>query len=291
MRRMLMALTLSVGLYWVAWGQGPGAPAAGPQPPVPVAPAPQDAQRRLDEVLASWENDSQSLISAAAAFTQRKKYNHLQGQTVQFAGLARFMRLDPKTFAALIEAREYQPDGTVSADRYEKYLFTGAYLYTFFPREKRVLVQGLAQGQQAGAAVPFFVGMSRQELLERYDMQVAKLDVYYTYINIWPKLAALKQDFEFARLTVANQDITGKDQRGQPVLAIPKFMPRELYWIEPNKSEVTWDMAWVARNPPESVVKRDDFVAGRHIPQGWKTEVFQAPTPPQPGGPIPPPRR
>jgi TIGR03009 family protein len=257
----------------------------------PLGASPQEAQRRLEDILTAWESDSKSLQTAAAAFIQRKKYNHLHGQVVQFAGFAKFMRLDAKTFGALVEAREYNPDGSVSAERYEKYLFTGAYLYTFFPREKRVLVQGLAQGQQAGAALPFFVGMSRQELLDRYDLQFAKSDAHYIYINVWPRLAALKQDFEYARLTVANQDIAGKDQRGQPVLAIPKFMPRELYWIEPNKSEVTWDMAWVARNPPDNVVRREDFVAARHIPADWKTEVYQAPTPPQPAGPSFPPRR
>lgn len=262
-------------------------PAAQP----PKVMASQEAQRQLDEILSAWESDSKSLHTAAASFIQRKKYNHLQGQVVQFAGIAKFMRLDAKTFGALVEAREFNPDGTVSADRFEKYLFTGAYLYTFFPREKRVLVQGLAQGQQTGAVMPFFVGMSRQEVLERYDLQLVKSDAHYTYINVWPRLAALKQDFEYARLAVANQDIAGKDQRGQPVLAIPKFMPRELYWIEPNKSEVTWDMAWVARNPPENVVRRDDFVAARHIPADWKTEVYQPPATPQPGGPLPPPRR
>ncbi|HMP60328.1 MAG TPA: hypothetical protein PKD86_13355, partial [Gemmatales bacterium] len=213
---------------------------------------------------------------------------------VSFYGEAKFMRIDEKSYGGMILAREMLPDGKVSEENYEKYLFTGAYLYTFLPREKTVLVQGLAPqdtGQPPGAAMPFFFGMKKDELRRRYQLEVVKIDEHYTYLGVRPLLASLQQDFHYARLVVLNHDYVKANAQGQQALWIPRYMPKQLYWIEPNKSEVTWDMVMILRNPPETVVKRDDFDRNRQIPPGWKQQNFEQPKAPLPGGPVPPPRR
>ncbi len=95
----------------------------------------------------------------------------------------------------------------------------------------------------------FMFGMRAVEAKQRYEMQLAKEDNYYIYIDIKPRSPADKADFDVARI-VLNKDT---------------FLPRQL-WFQHSGSEVTWDIP-VARSGVE--VKRADFDAPK-LPLNWK---------------------
>jgi hypothetical protein len=94
-------------------------------------------------------------------------------------------------------------------------------------------------------------------LRARYNLQLSndKLhpdgeDKYYIYVDVIPKTAADKADF----------------QRAQLVLNKDNFLPRRLWFEAPNKSEILWDITSI---DDKAMPKRTDFDAPTP-PPGWK---------------------
>ena len=100
--------------------------------------------------------------------------------------------------------------------------------------------------------------MKAEEAKRRYDLTLVKQDQYYTYIAIKPRFDADKADFQQARL-VLNKD---------------SFLPRQLWFEQPNGNEVTWDIPKIQSN---ATLDRKEFGVPQ-TPPGW-TFVRQPPAP------------
>jgi TIGR03009 family protein len=136
---------------------------------------------------------------------------------------------------------------------FEKYICSGTFLYEFVPANKIIRAHELPQNQQGQLAddnfLSFLFGMKAEEAKRRYDLKLVKEDEWYIYIEVTPRFAADKADFQKARLT----------------LNAKTFLPRQFWMEQPNGNEVTWDLP-----KSESGVKlnRLDFGAPS-VPQGW----------------------
>ena len=71
----------------------------------------------------------------------------------------------------------------------------------------------------------FLFGLKAEEAKSRYDLRLSKEDQNWIYIDILPRLPADKADF----------------QRAQLVLTQNSFLPRRLWFEQPNGNEVYWD--------------------------------------------------
>jgi TIGR03009 family protein len=214
------------------------------QPSAPAAPTVDPARNRLDALLVQWEQKMKGLNTLAAECTRTTLDKTYQTKEV-FIGRAKYMR---PNLALLEMARQDKPDV------YEKYICTGTFLYEYAPQGKTVRVHELPPPQNGQVIednfLSFLFGMKAEEAKRRYDLRLSKEDQHWVYIDIYPRFPADKADF----------------QRAQLVLAQNTFMPRRLWFEQPNGNEVTWDIPRPEGNPAS--VQRNDFVAPP-VPAGW----------------------
>lgn len=242
MRRNGMALTTLLLAGLPAFAQPPRTPPAAPPAAAPTA--------SLDRYLLSWEE-------------QMKKVNNLEAQinrldrdktfdtTTRFAGKAQYLKVaagaSPLNLAVLEMYR--------GKDLAEKYVYTGTYLYIFAPAQKEVRAYELPKpkpGQTADDTVLSLVlGMKAAEAKRRYDLKLFKVDAYYIYVDVLPRFANDRREFQRARL----------------VLDKNTFLPRQLWMEHPNGNESTWDMPTIRTNLPD--MKRASFDRPE-VPRDWK---------------------
>jgi TIGR03009 family protein len=232
------------------------------QPGVPPAANP----GRLDSLLNSWEQKMQSVQSLSAE-CKRTTVDKAFKSTDIFEGKALYLAPDR---AALHMIKQGKPDV------YERFLCTGTFLYEFVPANKIVRVHELPPRKPGQVAdnnfLSFLFGMKAEEAKRRYDLRLAQEDQHWVYIDIYPRLAEDKADFQRARL----------------VLSAATFLPRQLWFVQPNLNEVTWDIPRVDTTTPLNIKE----FAVPALPGGWK--MVQVPRtdsqPQQPGKADPPPR-
>ncbi len=282
-RVCLMIVALVVITSWAA-AQVPTAPTLNPPtgqgatPPTSTTPSP-EYSRRYEEILASWERESKDMQNVYMRFIVKKKYNNVDGREKYFDGSAKFMRLPANSFGANILLYEFDAaQRKYKQDQYEQYILTGGFIYTIDPVAKEIIFQpvpNLANRDPSEGPMPFSLFLMRSEnIRKRFTIQVVKIDAALTYLEVRPKFQEDMQDFTYARICVMNQS--------HP--QIGKDMPRELYWIEPNKTEVKWDIQQIGRNVGEDKVNRNDFVAPKP-PPGWQLKQYQPPSSAK--GPVP----
>jgi TIGR03009 family protein len=93
-------------------------------------------------------------------------------------------------------------------------------------------------------------GMRAEEAKRRFVLTLFKEDTHYIYVDITPRFPADKSDFSRARL-VLNKD---------------SFLPRQLWFEQPNSTEVIWDIPRLQANV---AVERRTFDAPK-VPPDWK---------------------
>ncbi len=245
-----LTLVLGLGITGGLTGQPPPPPTgAGTPPPAPVE------DPRLNQVLAQWEKDSAGLQLMAAKFVCKRQVPALQ--PVQFDGIAKFMRPE----MAMLHLKDTRDPER----RFEKFIFTGSAIYDFKPAEQTLYVHQLAkkagqpgQGLDEGP-MPFLFGMKADTAKKRYQLKVTKQDDWWTYIDVVPNFPNDQKEFHYARIVIDRR--TG--------------LPGQIYWVEPNKTEITWDIKQLLRNrEAEGEVTRRDFEEPKP-PQGWKVQVNQ----------------
>lgn len=225
----------------LAQAQIPGqAPAATPVPPQNTA----TPAARLDALLKRWEVEMQA-VQTAAAQCSRTNLDKTFGSMTTFDGVLKFMKPD----LVMVEMhRRNKPEV------FEKYVFTGTYLYEYAQDRKEIRVHDLTDGKPAGQQVDnqmsLMMGMKAEAAKERYDLRLGREDQWYYYVDILPKRPTDKQDFKRARL----------------VLTKDRFLPRQIWFEEANGNEVTWE---VPRVEVGSVLNRTEF-AQPTLPAGWK---------------------
>ncbi len=249
--RLTIAVTLAVLLVLSASAQAPK-----PQDNSPATPA---SDPRLDQLLARWEKELRAVKQSMAAEVRCARKEAVFGKTRLSTGWIKFMRPDL--------ARMDLTD-TENAARYDRWICTGSHVYNFAPTEKTIYVYSLEQSQKGQmpdeGPLQFLSDMNAQKMKQRYGLKISKVDANYTYLDVFPKFAKDMQDFSYARLVILNQS-------DRPALASLVGLPIQLYMVEPNKSEVTYDVLRIHKDAVQAV-KRTDFEKPELPAKDWKWE-------------------
>lgn len=226
----------------------------------PAGPAATAPAANLDTHLNQWEQKMKSVESLVGPCARTEVDKTFQTTKV-YEGTARFL----KPNMAILDLRNKQ-----KPELFEKYICTGTYLYEYAPTNKVIRVHELPQtkpGQADDNFLSFLFGMKAEDAKKRYDLKMSKEDQFYVYVDIVPKLPADKADFA----------------RAQLVLTKGTYLPRRLWFEQPNGNEVTWDLPKTEQN---ARVDRTEFVAPQP-PPGWTMERMTKPTEGKPA-PVPP---
>jgi TIGR03009 family protein len=218
----------------------PDVPAVPPTPPDPI----------LDGYLRRWEREMQSFQTLAL------QLNRIEEDTVtksvsKFNGIAYFMKVGSGTSARNLALLQTSRDG--SKDVFEKFICTGTFFYIVNPERKEIQAVELRRSGPGAMPDDNFLGMFGlrvDEAKHRYNLTLAKQDDYYLYIDIKPRLRRDQEEFEWARV----------------VLNKSNFVPRQLQYRAPNKTQVVWDFpsAQVNRKMDQSWFDKPA------TPTGWK---------------------
>jgi TIGR03009 family protein len=237
-------LVLAIGLQ----AQQPPQSAQTPQNQPAAAAAPS----RLDQLLARWEKEMQSVTTLSAEIKRTTK-DKVWATNEAFVGKALYMKPN-------LAVLELHKDNNVQV--FEKYICTGNNLYQYVPTSKVVHVYELPTPKPGQPAtddnfLSFFFGMKAEEAKRRYDLKLVQ-DVdqnnpWYFYIEVLPKLPVDKADFSKARL----------------VLNASNFLPRQVWFEQPNGNELTWDLPKVDRDVR---MDRTEFAPPTAPPPGWRME-------------------
>jgi len=224
-------------------------------------PAPQ-GQAPVDIVLANWEKAMLNVQSLTAE-VKRTKLDKTYQTTEVFEGSASYLRgAAGQTSRASLELfKKNQPQ------IFEKYLCTGNFLYQWSPAEKVIRRHELPPPKPGQLAddnfLSFLFGMKAEDAKTRYQITYVPApanDQWYQYLRIQPKLDADKADFMEARL----------------VLMAKTYLPRQLWFLQPTKDEVTWDFPRVTS--PANLTPA--HFGTPQIPPGWKFDTVSQKSPP-----------
>src|SRR5262249_45575429 len=143
--------------------------------------------------------------------------------TVQkFTGFAQYMKAGAGATGMNLAMLELRPEG--KGEISHKFICTGTFLYQFLPAQKEVRAYELPRPKPGQVAednfLSFLFGMKAEEAKRRYDLRLAKEDQWYVYVDILPRFPRDKADFQRARI-VLNKD---------------SFLPRQLWFEQPNGS-------------------------------------------------------
>jgi TIGR03009 family protein len=220
---------------------------APPQQQAPATPPPSaaldPAHNPLDALLVRWE-ERMTQVQTIIAHCTRTSVDKTFNTADVYEGAAKYMKPN-------LAMLEMQKKGKPQV--FEKYVCTGTYLYEFVPAEKVIRVHELPPPKPGQVSddnfLSFLFGMRAAEAKRRYDLKLVKQDQWYYYIEILPRFPADKADFQKARL----------------VLTSSTFLPRELWFEQPNGNEVKWDMPKVESGAD---LRRTDFTSPA-TPPGW----------------------
>jgi TIGR03009 family protein len=257
MRTLGWTLALSFVALDAAYAQQPaGAPgnqAAPGQNAATQTQAPANS-KRLDELLTRWEQAMASVQSITAQI-KRTSVDKTFQTADEFEGTAKYM----KPNLAMLEMKKKGKEQTT-----EKYVCTGNFLYEYSFTDKVIRAHELPPPKPGQVAddgfLSFLFGMRAEEAKRRYDMKLVKgppEDQWYYYIEILPRYPQDKADFSKARL----------------VLLASTFLPRELWFEQPNGNEVKWDIPKIDQGVN---LNRTEFMSPT-TPQGWKLERMPKP--------------
>jgi len=237
-----VVLTLSALL--LPWGL------AFSQPQAPPA-APPGGDQRLDAYLQKWEREMANVQTLAAQLNRVEK-DPVFKSTQKYTGYAQYMKVRSGSRTDNLATLEMRPEG--KPEIAEKIVITGAYLYQFQPARKEIQAIALPQPQVGGVSddnlMSLLFGVKAAEARRRYELKLTNEDQYYIYVSITPRNQQDKADFQRARL-VLNKDT---------------FLPRQLWFEQPNGGEVTWDIPAIKSGVQ---LRREDFDAPKPPPD-WK---------------------
>jgi TIGR03009 family protein len=189
--------------------------------------------------------------SLVAPNMSRTEVNMTFQQTDVFQGTAKYLKPN-------LAMLELQKKG--NPEQFEKFICTGDFLYQYVPSQKEIRALPMPKPKEGQVAennfLTFLFGMKAEEAKRRYELKLNKEDQHYVYIDVAPKFDADKADFTRARL----------------VLNKSNFMPRQLWFEQPNKDTVTWDIPSVET---KVALKKEEFVSPTP-PQGWKFKQVPA---------------
>jgi TIGR03009 family protein len=217
-------------------------------------PAPSDTtDARLDGYLRRWEEKMRG-VQTLQALLERTDKDPSFGSVTKLTGYALYMRVGTGANTVNLALLEMRQPGKTN-EFVEKIVCTGNYLYQFLPAQKEVRAYEIQKrdGAAENGLLGFLFGMTAQKARQDFHLTLAKEDQYYIYVDVVPRSATAKADFTRARL-VLNKD---------------SFLPRQLWFVAPNKNETLWDLP---RVQSDIALDRRLFDTPR-TPPGWKFQV------------------
>lgn len=196
-----------------------------PAPAAPSAPADNTA---LDEHLKKWEAALKKVETLGAQLT-RVDTDPVYQNVQKLTGLAYYMKAGSGATAQNLAWYEMKIEG--QKEPKEKFICTGAYIYQFRPEQKEILYYEVPKpkpGQPAeeNNLLSLLFGMKAEDAKRRYELKLAKEDADFLYVDIAPRSAADKADFQRARL----------------ILNKSNYLPRQLWFEHANRSTILWDI-------------------------------------------------
>ncbi len=226
-------------------------------PAQPAAPA-NETDKKLDGYLQQWEKKMQEITSLSAKLERNEKDKTFKTEE-KYGGFAQYMKVGQGDKAQNLALLEMKIAG--KQDIHERIVCTGTFIYQFSPGDQKIYATELPKpkagqvGQDSFLTLVF--GASSADLRGRYDLRLSTdaphptgEDKFYIYVDVYPKTAGDKADF----------------QRAQLVLNKDNFLPRRLWFETPNKSEILWDITEIN---DKAKLERKDFDAPKP-PPGWK---------------------
>jgi TIGR03009 family protein len=233
----------------------PAVPGVVPKAAAPAPAALDPANNRLDAILMQWEAKMKTYNAVGAEVTRTDKSKQT-GFTDIHTGTAKLLR---PGYAALHLTKQG------AQDRYEWFICTGTELHEYIARDKVVRIRPLPAGfleQPDDNFLAFLFGPKATTVKQRYDIKLVKEDQWYVYLEMVPKNNDDRVDFV----------------RGRIVLSIQTYLPRQLWFEQPNADEVIWDFP---RMDPTIRLDRAQFVAPV-VPAGWTVTKLPPPATPAP---------
>ena len=218
---------------------------------VPAAANQVPSAAQLQQYLNRWEQEMLKVQTLAATIKLIEKDKTFETTSASI-GVAKYMKLGSGSSTVNLASLELRREGKADLDK--KFLCTGNYLYQVLFEAKEIRAFEMPKPKQGQVAEDSFMsllfGMKAEEALRRYDIRLSKEDQWYIYMDISPRFPADKADFQRARIVFNRSN----------------FMPRQLWFEQPNGSEVTWDIPKMETNVK---LERSEFDPPR-APQGWK---------------------
>ncbi len=233
----------------------------------PGAAPPANPDPMLEGTLAGWEKAMTELTSFAAKCT-RVRVDKSINFAETFEGPAYFVKsTGPKDHSrAYLELKNKK-----KPEVFEKYVCSGTFLYQYSPANKVIFVHDMPQLKAGQVAednfLQFLFGMKAVEAKNRYQITYvpakdAEQSKYYHFLRILPRLPQDKADFSEARL----------------VLSAGTFLPRQLWYLQPNSDEISWDFTEVQKNINIPL----QYFEVRNLPEGWQMRRAEPRNPPPP---------
>ena len=255
-----------------------GTPTAAVVPvPAPVpAPAPPALDPKLVKHLLGWEA-AMKLVDKFAVDATLTKTNLVTKREEKKSGTIWVMK---PNLARMNIKKVVAPGEKENPNDFEAFICTGKVLYHYDGSLK--VVTEIIMGPNGGGnnlLLDVMSGMTAQQLINRFDVKLLNEDKNYVYLEVKPRQAEDKSDFETMTLVLCSPEIRGV-----------AYMPRMVQFKKANGQEVeAWDFPMPKVNPGGMEAK--DFVF-QTPPKEWRVERAVVPkaTPLPPSGaklPIP----
>lgn len=217
--------------------------------PQPLAETKAPDPARLNSYLDRWEKDSLDLRTLVVSCKRSRYSQTLKEQQDVYEGTIKFLK-SGKVFKAAMDLKRI--DGRPKPTDFEKIVFTGNFLYEFAPRTQEVKVYEVPKAKAGGdeSFMPFLSGMKADDAKKRYDIKLTKEDDDWIYIEIFPRLPKDKTEFIRAQIVFRRQT----------------FLPQRIWYVEPNKDTITFNIQNIQRNVR---LTNADFDKPE-LPKGWK---------------------
>ncbi len=228
----------------------------------------------LNFVLGNWEQ-AMTKLDGFAVTCRRSTADKTFGGVEVYEGSAKYLKGGAgQTSRALLEMVNKK-----DPSKYEKFLYTGTFLYEYVPATKVLRIHEVPppKSGQFGVEdniVALLFGMKADDAKRRYQMtwvaDTKDNNKYYHYLQILPRTPADKADFTEARLVLTSKD----------------FLPRQVWYHQPNGNEITWDFESLKKNQ-EAAIPASAFAPPQQLPPGWRLDRVPPPGTIQPAGAPP----
>ncbi len=259
----LVVLAASLGVPSMGRSAQQSPPAAPPSAP-PLAAAPQlNLNDPLDAVLMEWEK-ALSGVDSLVALVSQTVIDRVNQHSEVFEGQAKFLKSNQKDLASRAHIKMTLKS---RPEVFQEYMCTGNFVYEWVPKDKIIRRHPVPQRKDGQIAddtlLGFLLGMKAAQAKQRYKLTYVPAPPdqakWYHFIKVEPTLIGDKAEFQEARLTLWTKS----------------YLPRQIFFREPNGNEIRWDFAKIV-TPAD--LRATDF-ATPTLPPGWRIDPVAADTP------------